>query len=59
MSCISGRRQGQDRAIQHKSTVAAQDADFDATAKSKLQTVLPETQKLRYRKGAARERQRN
>ncbi|SOY42120.1 hypothetical protein CBM2586_A11673 [Cupriavidus phytorum] len=45
-----GRGQGQDRATQHKSTIAVQDADFDATAKSKLQTVLPETQKLRYRR---------
>ncbi|SOY46096.1 hypothetical protein CBM2589_B130047 [Cupriavidus taiwanensis] len=44
-----GRRQGQDRAIQHKSSIAVQDADFDATAKSKLRTVLLETQKLRYR----------
>lgn len=45
---VSGN--GQDDAIQHKSTVAVQDADFDAAAKSKLRTVLLGTQKLRYRR---------
>lgn len=46
MHRVSGN--GQDDAIQHKSTIAVQDADFDAAAKSKLRTVLLGTQKLRY-----------
>lgn len=41
---------GKDDAIQHKSTVAVQDADFATAAKIKFRTVLLGTQKLRYRR---------